>query len=95
MVETKPPITDAVEILHRRYYAGKPDRLTSLEEERINAEIAQAIYDMRTWSGLTQRQLAALVGTTLGSICRLEDADYDDHSTAVLRHSLGGTATTT
>ena len=84
MVEQKPPITDAVEILHRRYYAGKPDRLASLEEERINTEIAQAIYDLRTRAGLTQRQLAALVGTSASAICRLEDADYEGHSLAML-----------
>lgn len=31
-------------------------------------------------SGLTQRELAALVGTTPSVICRLEDADYAGHS---------------
>lgn len=85
MVEKKHPITDAVDILHRRYYEGKPDRLASLEEERINAEIAQAIYALRTQAGLTQRQLAALVETSASAICRLEDADYEGHSLAMLR----------
>ena len=85
MVEHTHPITDAVDILHRRYYEGKPDRLASLEEERINAEIAQAIYDLRTQAGFTQRQLATLVGTSASAICRLEDADYEGHSLAMLR----------
>ncbi len=85
MVEQKHPITDAVEILHCRYYEGKPDRLAGLEEERINAEIAQAIYDLRTQAGLSQRHLATLVGTSASAICRLEDADYEGHSLAMLR----------
>ncbi|MGH7900548.1 MAG: hypothetical protein ACRENZ_02305 [Thermodesulfobacteriota bacterium] len=29
--------TDAVEILHRRYFEGRPERLALLEEERTNA----------------------------------------------------------
>jgi transcriptional regulator with XRE-family HTH domain len=85
VVEKKQPISDAVDILHRRYYEGKPDRLASLEEERINAEIAQAIYDLRTQAGLSQRDLATLVGTSASAICRLEDADYEGHSLAMLR----------
>ncbi len=34
---------------------------------------------------LTQAQLAKLVGTTASVICRLEDADYQGHSLAMLR----------
>jgi len=37
--------TDAVEILHRRYFEGRPERLALLEEERANAEIARKIYE--------------------------------------------------
>jgi DNA-binding XRE family transcriptional regulator len=77
--------TDAVEIVHRRYYEGKPERLAALEEERANAEIARKIYELRTRTGLTQTQLATLVGTTTSVICRLEDADYEGHSLSMLR----------
>jgi hypothetical protein len=42
------PTTDAVEILHRRYFEGKPERLAALEEERANAEIARKICELRT-----------------------------------------------
>ena len=79
------PTTDAVEILHRRYYEGRPERLASLEEERANAEVARKIYDLRTRAGLSQRGLAKLVGTTASVICRLEDADYEGHSLAMLQ----------
>jgi transcriptional regulator with XRE-family HTH domain len=74
-----------VEILHRRYYAGKPDRLKNLEEARANQEIARRIYELRTAAGLTQGELAKLIGTTASVICRLEDANYEGHSLGMLR----------
>ena len=85
MAKKRTPTTDAVEILHRRYYEGRPERLAALEEARANAEIARKIYALRTQAGLTQRQLAKLVGTSASAICRLEDADYEGHSLAMLR----------
>jgi DNA-binding XRE family transcriptional regulator len=79
------PTTDAVEILHRRFFEGKPERLKDLEEARANDEIARKIYQLRTSAGLTQAQLAKLIGTTASVICRIEDADYEGHSLAMLR----------
>ncbi len=77
--------SDALEILHRRYYEGHPERLASLEEERANLDVACKIHDLRTKAGLTQRQLAKLVGTQASVICKLEDADYEGHSFSMLR----------
>lgn len=77
--------TDAVEILHRRFYAGRPKRLAQLDEARANDDIARKIYALRTKCGLTQKDLAKLVGTTASVICRLEDAEYEGHSMAILR----------
>ncbi len=77
--------TDAVEIIHRRLYEGKPDRIKGLEEARANDEIARKIFGLRTKAGLTQAQLGKLIGTTASVICRLEDADYEGHSLAILR----------
>ena len=85
MTKKRESTTDAVEILHRRYFAGKPKMLALLEEERANAEIARKIYELRTKAGLSQRALAKLVGTTASVICRLEDADYAGHSFSMLR----------
>ncbi len=82
--QKKQPSTDAVEILHRRYYEGRPERLAALEEARANDNVARQIVALRTKAGLTQRQLARLVGTTASVICRLEDADYEGHSLAML-----------
>jgi DNA-binding XRE family transcriptional regulator len=84
MRKTKRPTTDAVEILHRRYYQGRPDRLAALDEARANDSVARKLTNLRLQAGLTQRQLARLVGTTASVICRLEDADYEGHSLAML-----------
>ena len=54
--------------------------LAMLDEELARADVARKLYDLRTAAGLTQRQLAELVGTTASVICRMEDADYDGHS---------------
>jgi hypothetical protein len=56
--------TDAVGILHRRYYAGRPEWLAALEEERANADVARQICALREKAGLTQAQVAKLIGTT-------------------------------
>jgi len=85
MSRKMPKTTDAVAIIHRRHYANRPDRETALQEERANAEIARKIYDLRKAAGLSQRALAELVGTTASVICRLEDADYEGHSLAMLQ----------
>lgn len=85
MAKKKKKTADAVEILHKRYYEGKPERLASLEKERLNAKVARAIYDLRTRADLSQRQLARLVGTSASVICRLEDDDYGGHSLSMLQ----------
>ncbi|HEV8377922.1 MAG TPA: helix-turn-helix transcriptional regulator [Tepidisphaeraceae bacterium] len=71
-------------ILHRLIIGNDPAKQAMLEEERANMDIAQKIYDLREQAGLTQRQLAALIGTTASVICRLEAADYQGHSLAML-----------
>ncbi len=76
---------DAIEIIHRLYYADHPERLASLEEERENARIARTIYDLREKAGLTQTELAKLVGTSVSVIRRLEDADYQGPSLTMLQ----------
>jgi ribosome-binding protein aMBF1 (putative translation factor) len=85
MASKRKPTSDAVEIIHLRFYEGRPDRLAELEEARIHDEVARKIYQLRTKAGLSQRQLAKLVGTTASVICRVEDADYEGHSLPLLR----------
>ena len=77
--------TDAVEILHRRYYRGKPERLAQLEEARAEDELARKIRDLREQAGLTQARLAESIGTTESVISRLENSDYTGHSLTMLK----------
>ncbi len=77
--------TDAVDILHRRYFEGQPQHLAELEEARASAEVARQIHELRAQAGLTQRELAKLVGTSHSVISRLEDDDYRGHSLGMLR----------
>ena len=77
--------SDAVGILRRKYVDGDVRREAGVARERINAEVAQLIHDRRVAAGLTQQQLARLVGTTQSVISRLEDADYDGHSLSMLQ----------
>jgi len=76
--------SDAIEILHRRYVRGDAKKLAELENIRTDDAVARKIYDLRIKSGLSQRALAKLVGTSASAICRLEDADYEGHSLAML-----------
>ncbi|MDD2902398.1 MAG: helix-turn-helix transcriptional regulator, partial [Syntrophales bacterium] len=76
--------TQAVDILHRRYIGDNVERQASLEAERVHAQVARIIYDLRKEAGLTQKELAKLIGTTQSVISRLEDADYEGHSLSML-----------
>lgn len=83
--KSRPETTDAVEVIHRRYFEGKPEMEALLEVERANADVARRVHDLRTAAGLTQAQLARRVGTSPSVISRLEDADYEGHSLSMLR----------
>jgi len=75
--------TDATKILAE--IAGHdPKRQQAFEEEVANREVAQRIYELRQHAGLSQAELARRVGTTQSVISRLEDADYEGHSLAML-----------
>jgi transcriptional regulator with XRE-family HTH domain len=68
---------------------GKTARLKGLEDARANEEIPSKIHQLKTAAGLAQTQLAKLIDTTASVICRLEDADYEGHSLAMLRRIAG------
>jgi ribosome-binding protein aMBF1 (putative translation factor) len=79
MAKTK----NALKIIDRM--VGQDKELGDLiAEETINVRIARMIYDARSKAGLTQKELAKLVGTTQSVIARLEDADYEGHSLNLL-----------
>lgn len=87
--KTRKRTTDALSILHHRYIADDHQAAAMLEEERSNAEIARKIAVLRENAGLTQAQLAKLIGTSRTVISRLEDADYEGHSLSMLKRVAG------
>ena len=77
--------TDALEISYREFFQGKPAMQELLAEARESFQVALALLHMRQRAGLSQRELAKRVGTTASVICRLESANYEGHSLALLR----------
>ena len=74
----------AMEIL-RRQADEDPQLKRLIEEERVNGRVAELIYHARMHAGISQAELAKRVGTRQSVIARLEDADYEGHSLAMLR----------
>ena len=74
-----------LQALHDRFIGDDPERVASFERALADANVAQDIYNLRVAAGLSQRELAARVGTTASVISRLEDADYEGHSLSMLR----------
>lgn len=62
-----------------------PEQLQLIEEVTLNCRVALLIHEARTAAGLTQSQLARLIGTSQPTIARLEDADYEGHSLSMLQ----------
>jgi ribosome-binding protein aMBF1 (putative translation factor) len=56
-----------------------------IAKARINLEVARMIYDARSNAGLSQRALAALIGSKQPVIARLEDVRYQGHSLTMLQ----------
>jgi len=75
--------SDALKILEKMTRTD-PELEAMVAEASINAEVAQLIYEARTKAGLTQKQLADLIGTKQPVVARLEDADYEGHSLSML-----------
>ena len=73
----KKKTTDAVAILEKLFIKGDPARLAAIEAEREKIKIAEQVYALRTEQGLTQQQLADIMGTTQSVISRIESTDYE------------------
>lgn len=74
-----------LQFTYDRYVGKDPELAAYFEDELAAADVAIQIYRLRTRAGLSQRALAAKVGTTASVICRLEDSDYGAHSISMLR----------
>jgi len=75
----------ALQFAYDRYIGEDPALAAAFEDELAAADIASQIDKLRRRAGLSQRQLAAKVGTTASVICRLEDSDYQSHSLSMLK----------
>ena len=80
---SKKPTSDAMEIIEDMIGDDAETR-ELYEQAKVNVHVAQLIYDARTEAGLSQTELARMVGTTQSVISRLEDADYEGHSLSML-----------
>ncbi|MBZ0151495.1 MAG: helix-turn-helix transcriptional regulator [Planctomycetes bacterium] len=81
---TKTKTTSAVQILER--ITGRDPKVRrAIEDHKLNSRVAEMILEARERAGLTQAQLAKLVGTTQSAISRLEDATYEGHSLTMLQ----------
>lgn len=86
MARRRPKIrSKALQKAYDRYIGDDPRQQAAFDEELANSQIARKIYEIRTKAGLSQRELAKLVGTTASVICQLEDSDYQGHSLSMLR----------
>ena len=56
-----------------------------IDEQKLNVRVAEMIYEAREAAGLSQAELAKLIGTTQSVISKLEDADYEGHSLSMLK----------
>jgi ribosome-binding protein aMBF1 (putative translation factor) len=82
--KTQKRTSDALALVEE--LAGKSQEMADLvEQEQANLDVAREIYELRIKAKLSQAELARKVGTTQSVISRLEDADYDGHSLAMLR----------
>lgn len=72
---------DANSDVHRNY--------AMVRMPAANRAIAHQIYQLRQKASLSQAELARRVGTMQSVISRLEDADYEGHSFAMLDRIAG------
>ena len=76
-MEEKKISSDAFQCAYDKYIANDPKEVALYEEERIKADIGQAVYDLRNEAGLSKKQLADLVGVDESAIDDIEEADYE------------------
>ncbi len=85
MTTTKHRKTSSARRILGRITGANPKLRESIEAHKLDSGVAEMILAAREKAGLTQTQLAKLVGTTQSVISRLEHADYAGHSLSMLR----------
>jgi transcriptional regulator with XRE-family HTH domain len=85
MAPKRPRRGDALDYITERYKLDTPRHWARMAKDHANVDVSMMVYALRTAAGLTQAGLAKRVGTTASAISRLEDAEYQGHSMAMLR----------
>ena len=70
-------VSEMMKFLCDRYIQIDPGLKEGMDEERWHNDIAQIIYDLRTQSGMSQKELAIKAGISESDVEKIEDADYD------------------
>ena len=76
--------SSALRAMDRRFYRGRPDRVAEREQTAREMRLGDKIRQLREEQGWTQQQLADKIKTQASAISRIESADYDRHSIALL-----------
>ena len=75
--------TDGLKIINNMI--GDDSQLREMcEQATILARIAQLVYDLRTQEGLSQQELAEVIGITQSIVVQIEEADYEGDSLLML-----------
>jgi DNA-binding XRE family transcriptional regulator len=75
---------DGLAILTEKLLQEDPSLKEEFEKADRAWDIAFQMYDLRKKAGLTQTQLAKLVGTKQSNIARIESADYTGYTLKTL-----------
>src|SRR5260221_13783954 len=75
---------DDLDKLTEKLLKQDPTLIEEFERADRAGDIAIQIYDLRKKAGLTQTQLAKLVGTKQSNIARIESADYTGYTLKTL-----------
>lgn len=73
-------VKDDLDRMMEKVLKEKPYLKEGLDKAEQAWDIAFQIYDLRKKAGLTQKQLAELVGTKQSNIARIESADYTGYT---------------
>lgn len=78
------PHNDALAVM-TKMFGAEPGWEKGVADATAAAEIAEEVYALRERHGLTQRELAARIGSSQSAVARMEDGEYRGHSMSVLR----------
>jgi len=62
----------------------KPNLVQEIEKAKRALKIAHQIYQLRKQKGLTQKELAKMIGVSQSNIARIESADYNHYTMTTL-----------